>query len=115
MVDPDDDFVGHALPIADQPGAGDRSVVGTPPAHIVLAAVELLAELFQTLDRFALEAPVCQFLDAIRETRLQEPAVEWRWLLLEQVLLHLLEFGSVGGSEGGHTGHDGVSHGGSPW
>jgi hypothetical protein len=53
-----------AIPLADQPRAGDRAVVQPSPPHLDPAAVELFAERLQAGDRLRLQAAVGQLLDA---------------------------------------------------
>src|SRR5690606_22668463 len=53
------------LPLADQPCAGDRAVIGTFATYHEIAAVELLAQSFQPLDGLRLKPAIGELLDAI--------------------------------------------------
>ena len=64
-----------ALPLADQPRAGDRPRVGADlRASSLLAAVELLAERLQPLDRLGLQPAIGQFLDAVGQPAFEDSA-----------------------------------------
>jgi len=103
------------LPFADQSSPGDRAVVQPTAPDLLLAAIELFAQQFKALCSLALKASVGQLLDAVRQARFKEAAVERGRVLVEEVPPYLLEFGGTGGFEGGHAGHNGFSHWGSPW
>ena len=78
------DGVLDALPFADQPRAGDRPVVGADPAQNDVAAVELLAERFEPLDRLRLQAAIGQFLNPVGEPAFQEAPIVGRRLGVEE-------------------------------
>ena len=82
-----------ALVFADQPRAGDRPVVGALAAHVDLAAVELLAERLEALDRLGLQPAIGQFLDAVGEPAFEEAAIVGRRLALEEIAPLLLQGG----------------------
>jgi hypothetical protein len=51
----------------DQPGARCRAVISPTPTDLGLTAVQLFPELLELADRFAFEAAVRQFLEAVGE------------------------------------------------
>src|SRR5690606_38963061 len=87
------DGVLDALPLADQPRAGDWLVVGADPAQHDVAAVELLAQSFEAFDGRRFQTAISQFLDPIGEPAFEEaPIVRWR-LRVEEFAPLLLEVG----------------------
>ena len=65
-----------ALPLADEPRAGDRAILPcASPAPIGLAAVEVLGNCFETLKRLGLEPPIGELLDPIGEPAFEEATV----------------------------------------
>ena len=87
------DDVLDALVLPDQPGPGDRPVVGADPAQDDVAAVELLAQRLQPGDRLGLQPAIGQFLDPVGQPALQVGPAERRRLLAEQLPPLLLQVG----------------------
>ena len=83
----------HALPLADQPGAGDRAVT---LAHRQLALdppILLLDQLLQLRLGARRQPAVGQFLDAVGQPLDQEVAVEGRRLAIVELAPQLLQLG----------------------
>jgi len=72
------------LPLADQPRAGDRHPVRADAACGDVAAVDLLAQRLEPLDRLGLQRAIRQLLDPVGQPVLQEAAVIGRRLGAEE-------------------------------
>ena len=83
----------HALPVAYQPGAGDRHCVMTDAAARDAAVGELLAQHFQASYGFGLQPAVGQLLDAVSEPALEEAAVVAGRLRAEELAPLCLQVG----------------------
>ena len=82
----DGDDLLDALPLAQQPRAGDRAVaVGADAALGSVAAVQFLAQPLQPPDRLRFQPAIGQFLDAVGQAAFKVAAVERRRLAVEQV------------------------------
>ena len=88
---PHRDAVLDALILPDQPCPGNRPGVRAHLPFRLAATIQFLAEFLQPPDCFRLKAAIGQFLDAVRQSALEIPAIERRWLGLEQIAPLLLE------------------------
>ena len=100
----------NALPFTDQPRADDRFQVSADAALLAVATIEFITEGFQPLHGFRFQAAISQFLDAVRQTTFQIPAIERRRFAAEQVAPLLLQVWRRRGPERGHAGGNGIGH-----
>lgn len=66
----------YALPLAQQPCAGDGHQVGANAAFLAISAVKFLAKPLQAPDRLRLQPTIGQFLDPIGEAAFEIAPVE---------------------------------------
>jgi len=75
-----------ALPFAQQPGAGDRTVaISADAAGGDITSIKLFAQGFQPLGGFGFQPAIGQFLDAVGQLGFKVAAVEGRRFGFEQV------------------------------
>ena len=99
-----------ALPFANKPRPGDRPILDGPSPTRRVAAVEVLGNRLQPLDRLRLQPAIGEFLDAIGEPAFEESAIVGRRLGLEQIAPHRFQRGRRRGLQRRHAGEHRVGH-----